>query len=234
MTDEIRKAAEEYVAEIGYCQQDIERFLGKLDNKSRFSCWNWTGSKHRFGYGEISVIKDGKKVRLKTHRLSWEIYRGVIPSGMCVLHKCDNPACCNPLHLYIGTRLDNVADMILRDRKACTLGEKASKARLTKKQVNEIAKSDKKQDALAEEYKVSREAISHIQNGITWSSVTGIKPSPKGKPKILRGESHPNAKLSKSEMLNIKSSKESTSVLAARYNVGVTAIKDIRSGRSWV
>jgi hypothetical protein len=77
-------------------------------------CWPWTGGKHRAGYG---VIRDGGDTVL-THRLMWVLTFGPIPKGMDVCHRCDNPPCCRPGHLFVGTREDNVHDMIDKGRAA--------------------------------------------------------------------------------------------------------------------
>lgn len=76
-------------------------------------CWPWNGSKDKDGYGYFKP--NGKTV--KAHRYSFEQYKGAIPEGMWVLHKCDNPSCVNPHHLFLGTPLDNVMDMDQKGRR---------------------------------------------------------------------------------------------------------------------
>lgn len=75
-------------------------------------CWKWTASK-KDGYGMFGV---GNKKTKKAHRISWELCRGSIPEGLHVLHRCDNPECSNPDHLFLGTNLDNFNDMISKGR----------------------------------------------------------------------------------------------------------------------
>lgn len=76
-------------------------------------CWGWTGAKSE-GYGIVSV--DGRSTGL--HRVSYTINVGPIPEGLFVLHKCNNPVCCRPDHLRVGTALDNAADMVASGRAA--------------------------------------------------------------------------------------------------------------------
>lgn len=86
-------------------------------------CWSWTSStSEKGGYGFLS--DRGEKVY--AHRLSWELHRGPIPVGLWVLHSCDNPPCCNPEHLFLGTRTDNMQDAARKGR-CCTIGQSRKK-----------------------------------------------------------------------------------------------------------
>lgn len=73
-------------------------------------CWEWQGSRDRDGYGRVQRSAFGVCWFEKTHRLSYEFYVGEIPCGLHVLHRCDNPPCINPEHLYCGTHQENMRD----------------------------------------------------------------------------------------------------------------------------
>lgn len=77
-------------------------------------CWNWVGSKRAHGYGQVYF--NGKPAR-KAHRVAWELTNGKIPNNLCVLHRCDNSSCINPDHLFLGTQLENIQDMINKGRR---------------------------------------------------------------------------------------------------------------------
>ena len=90
----------------------LERLLDKVIIDEVTDCWIFTGGKNNIGYG---MIRDEKKMRT-AHRVSYEEHNGKIPVGLLVLHSCDNPICCNPNHLSLGTHKDNTRDMMNRGR----------------------------------------------------------------------------------------------------------------------
>lgn len=90
----------------------LERFEQKIMPEPMSGCWLWTASLNDGGYGLFCL--DGKD--RTTHRVSWRLYRGEIPEGLCVLHKCDTRACVNPDHLFLGTYKDNNNDCVAKKR----------------------------------------------------------------------------------------------------------------------
>lgn len=154
----------------------IEKRFWDRVNKTD-GCWKWTASKNLRGYGQLTFGSRTDKSRntVSAHRLSWMINVGDIPSKMCVLHKCDNPPCVRPEHLYVGTHQDNMRDRDSKGRNAQVAGEQHGAAKLTEEQVKEIRSQYIpgviSQSMLAAHYGVSREAISFIVNRVNWKHI---------------------------------------------------------------
>lgn len=123
-------------------------------------CWEWVGSKTIDGYGSIGI--HGKSET--SHRVAYKTFVGPIPSGLYVLHHCDNRACIRPTHLYLGTHDDNMRDKKVRGR--ASNGGRPRK--LSDAQVEEIKNSSSKQTILAQKFGVSQTTISQIKTGKTW------------------------------------------------------------------
>lgn len=148
-----------------------KRFWSKVTKGSANECWLWIGHRDRlFGYGRIG----GHGTVLLAHRASWILHHGEVPRGLCVLHRCDTPACVNPAHLFLGTYLDNNRDRAAKNRSANTQGERNPFARLDEERVRSIRKlhnAGHKSAALARKFNVSISTISLIVRGRTWRHV---------------------------------------------------------------
>lgn len=134
-------------------------------------CWNWQGSKSSHGYGQVSC---GRRYGspLGAHRVSWQVHFGEIPNKLFVLHKCDNPACVNPNHLFLGTCTDNAIDASQKRR--IPMGEKHHASKLTSEDVLEcrrLFKEGVSMRKLAKKYGVLSKTISDAIKGVTWSHV---------------------------------------------------------------
>lgn len=132
-------------------------------------CWNWIGSKKQYNYG---IFWNGKK-RVLASRWSWEYHnQACIAKGVYCLHKCDNPACVNPTHLYLGTQKNNMQDMVARGRKPSRVGERNGRSKLTENQVKNIRSlycSGKYSKVdLGKMFKITAEQIGHIVNNKQW------------------------------------------------------------------
>ena len=136
-------------------------------------CWPYIKLRNKDGYGKFTY----QCKEIKAHRFAWALIHGEIPEGMKILHKCDNPPCCNPNHLFMGTTLDNTRDMISKGRRKTEIGSANNQARLNESSVSEIKRlldvapyGSQRRIALA--YNISETVISQIKHGTLWSHVS--------------------------------------------------------------
>lgn len=109
-----------------------ENFWSKVDKSG--DCWEWLASKTMHGYGRFAI----NRKPVSAHRVVWLLTYGEIPEGLSVCHRCDNPACVRPEHLFLGTHLDNMTDMYTKKRRPPNLGTKNGRSKLSEKQVEQI------------------------------------------------------------------------------------------------
>lgn len=114
-----------------------DRFWRKVFKDEDNHCWPWEGQKQN-GYGRLEVVRAGHRTNAYAHRISWQLHYGTIPRGMHVLHRCDNPACVNPAHLFLGDQRANNADKVAKKRHA--MGTKFPHSKLTPPKVAEMRK----------------------------------------------------------------------------------------------
>ena len=147
----------------------IIRFWSKVDKRGADECWNWIGHKDKDGYGTFSTTS---KNCTKAHRYSYYLEHGDIDPGKCVLHKCDNPPCCNPKHLFAGTSAENDLDRDKKGRQA--LGERTNRTHLKRKDVLRIralSNNGMTQEAISRLLGMSQTGVSSIVNRRTWGHV---------------------------------------------------------------
>lgn len=150
-----------------------QRFIDKV-RISPDGCWIWVGASVGLEYDYGKFWLDGAYD--KAHRASFRIFKGPIPPAMWVLHRCDVPRCVNPHHLFLGTRQDNVDDMMRKGRgghsKNPQRGERSALAKLTPQQVLEIRQRNaagESQGALAKEFSVGQPTIHKIIHKERWA-----------------------------------------------------------------
>ena len=152
-------------------QISIEERFWKYVTPGPFNeCWVWQGPTHDNGYGRLNA----ENRRTLAHRYSYEIHNGPIPEGMLVCHHCDNPACCNPYHFFLGTINDNNQDMIAKGRQRPRIGNLNGNAKLSVEHVQEIRKSVSEgvpQNLIAKQFAMSKATINRIVKRKLWRHV---------------------------------------------------------------
>jgi hypothetical protein len=154
-------------------QMSIEdRFWPKVDVRGPKECWWWTACRLPAGYGRFSV--NGRMVL--AHRYVYELVYGIDPGDLQVLHTCDNPSCCNPAHLFLGTQADNMADMEAKGRQSRGIDRPAAK--LTEEGVREarrLSADGWSQRKIADKLGVNQATIWFVLNGKTWKDVEELE-----------------------------------------------------------
>jgi hypothetical protein len=146
-------------------------WMALLSGAQPLDCWEWTGRLNGKGYG---VIGWRGKPNRRAHRIAWELTHGPIPDGMVVCHRCDNPSCVNPVHLFLGTQADNIADRHAKGRdNAAKPGQRHFGAKLTDIQAAAMrarySHGGVTQQQIADEYGISRGNVSRIVNGVSYA-----------------------------------------------------------------
>lgn len=166
--NDVRKKVEKEMPEI--YGKDLQRFKDSITISDN-DCWQWHGPllNGRMKYGMFSLFNDGKQEWFMAHRMAWRLQNGPIPNGLFVCHKCDNPGCVNPKHLFLGTHQENMKDRQQKERQA--KGEKSGRTTLTQEDVDKIRKryeSGESGGSIAKEYPVTLSAIHAIVSGLSW------------------------------------------------------------------
>jgi hypothetical protein len=134
------------------------------------ACWPWMGARSKGGYGRS---RSGGEL---AHRIAWQLFHGSIPVGLSVCHHCDNPPCCNPAHLFLGTHGENMADRHRKGRSRGPIGEAHPSAKLTEEDVREIRRLRSLSNpptlkTLAMRYGVALQVIHNAAIGKTWRRI---------------------------------------------------------------
>lgn len=146
-----------------------ERFMKKVKVNNDTGCWEWLGFKGLNNYGQFSI--GGRTVL--AHRASFLIFNGDLVRGMCVCHRCDNPMCVNPVHLFQGTRSDNMQDCIKKGRRNSkgAEGVKHHRSVFADDDIRSIRNSSDTRRNLADKYGVTTSAIGQILRGVSWRHI---------------------------------------------------------------
>lgn len=148
-----------------------DRFEAKFQARAPGECWEWTGALSDGRYGSIGLDHTGRMGL--AHRVSYEIYKGPIPAGLIVCHRCDNTKCVNPGHLFLGTHKDNMDDCLKKGRRA-QIGETTTTAKLTEDAVREIRNTPKRKGnflILMKKYGIGTSQLWRIRNRQAWAHI---------------------------------------------------------------
>lgn len=149
-----------------------QRFDKKWTPEPNTGCWLWRTGTSPKGYG---VFHSGGKTQ-RAHRASWEFANGAIPTGLLVCHRCDNPACVNPAHLFLGSPLDNVRDMDAKGRRASRHGDRNTNSKLDPESVLEMRRlraDGWRLGDIAIKFGVCIPQVSLIVRRLRWACLTG-------------------------------------------------------------
>lgn len=152
----------------------MQRFSEKVEIRGGEQCWPWLASKNKYGYGRFRM---GSK-KTTAHRASYLLFNGPIEGDSYILHSCDNRWCVNPDHLRTGTAADNSSDMSVRGRsckgkpvvgRRSYKGEDSPVSKISHEDALKILVDPRRHADIAEQYGVTKGAISHLKRGFTWS-----------------------------------------------------------------
>lgn len=216
-------------------QETINRFWSKVEKRGPDDCWVWKAWKNNRGYGMLTIKKAGSKHHWVASRLSYYIAHGNLPNDLDVCHKCDNPPCVNPNHLFLGTAHENALDMVKKGRCNAPKGEDAQST-LSEYEVLQIRRiyesGDMNTVELAEAYGVASGTINRVVDGSSWKHIThGVSLI-----KSRRGERNGFAKLREPDIREIRRMRSdgiTMQCIADRFRIGRTTVGHIVYGRYW-
>lgn len=152
---------------------DSARFWSKVTILDKNKCWMWHGATDRDGYGKFTLNNNKQIIRMQASRYAYEeFYNKKISTDMLCCHKCDNPTCVNPHHIFLGTHKDNMKDMVSKNRSL--KGSRHHQSILTEKQVIDIKlliKQSKTINYIANLYNVSEQCIYAINEERNWRHI---------------------------------------------------------------
>lgn len=217
-------------------EKDLERFWSKVDKKGDDECWGWLGTIDREGYGNLAInLPDGRNTTRKAHRIMWSIYNEEIPKSMVVMHICDNPPCCNPKHLKLGTQPENVQDCVDKNRRAPQNCDNNSSRTLNSIQVLEIKRLYETGEYsalnLSKKFGVSPSTINYIIKGKSWKEITKEIKIPENKKNMVKSI------LSDEDVISIKNLLRTTNLsykkIGKQYNITGSEVSLIARNKIW-
>lgn len=207
-----------------------ERFFFQV--KKTKTCWFWTAATDKNGYG-VFRGQVGGVVLTKAHRFSYSIHTGeLIPKGMVICHKCDNPSCVNPEHLFLGTHADNMRDKIAKGRARVPKGQDSVHAKLTEAQARSILLDPRPYRDIARDYGIAYSTVGSIKQRESWEHVE-VAAVARSKKTGARGVDKWSTHLTEADIREIRLGALSGKELAEKFSVSPQTICDIQKRRSW-
>ena len=235
-----------------YSPRTVARFWSKVDRPSPDGCWQWKGAKTKNGYGVFHHPKNQG-----AHRYSAELAFGKVPDGRHVCHRCDNPGCVNPSHLFYGTRSENMRDARRKGRmripdvhsnpewlakmlSAALKGEDVASSKLTEANVIDIRRlrvAGASINEIAKKYAMDKSTISDIVSGLRWKHVFSLPGCPTlDQLQSIKSNTKPGAKITPEIAKDIKrrlAKGEIGRSIAKLYGIHFGTVSDIRTGKIW-
>lgn len=207
----------------------VARFHTKYERRGPDDCGPWTDAR-RNGKTRYGLLRTGHRgeERWPAHRIAWVLANGPIePRTLYVCHRCDNPECVNPAHMFLGTHADNIADRGVKKRAA--RGEAAGLASFTNEQVAGIRRDPRPYSEIAKDYGVTESAIGGVRTGRSWAHLPGAVPEDRA-----RGNKHPCAVLTDDDVRWARQSGIPGSILADEvFGMSRAAIYQMLRGDTW-
>ena len=208
-------------------------FWASVDVRESNECWVWKGPRDKFGYGRFS--------KERTHRYSWKTHnKQDVAPDMCVCHRCDNPPCVNPRHLFLGTRADNNMDRTMKGRTVTNNGVANGNSKLTETDVIAILNAwiaGESPYAIAPRFGVHMTLVHQIVAGKIWTHVPGMPGAPtldqiRSRGPVVRWNSTLDAETAVAIMKRLVTG-ENGNAIAREFGVSQNTIFKIRHGKSW-
>lgn len=162
---------------MSFSQRIIELFWSKVDKGGENDCWLWL-KREEDGYGSFRPGSSVRKTkRFKAHRFAWTITFGEISDGVLVCHKCDNPLCVNPAHLFLGSHLDNIRDCVNKGRRSPLVGKYKRTIESRKRKIGMddaiqirrlYAEGKGSQESIGRQFGITQNQVSSIVNRKAW------------------------------------------------------------------
>ncbi len=234
----------------GFSAHETAVFWSHVQSSDPDTCWLWQLARDKNGYGKYTI----RRISLRAHRIAYFLHYHVDPAELLVCHTCDNPRCCNPHHLFLGTEQDNILDARDKNRLNTASGARHGTktkpdsvvrgeqrgSKLTEQQVIEIRRlySDerKTQQEIANQFGVTRENISVIIRGVNWQHVDKTNLSENAR-RGKSGEANGSAKLNADSVRLIRqlyaAGGQTYESLAERFHVSFVSIRFVVIRHTW-